>query len=357
MQQRNRPPRAQRGLTLIEFMISITLGMIIVAALAILIGNQSASRAEVDRNGRLIENGRYAVGVLADDIVMAGYQGELNTTIAAPASIPDPCPSSPTLAALQASMGLHVQGYDGASYTAGTASCVSNWKAGTDILVVRHADPDTTGVSTTNSAALAASLTTGQAYFQTGLTSSTANTFTSTFALGSANNATTFTLVNKSNVLMPPRKWLARVYWIASCDTCSPSDGIPTLKRAELAVSSGAPAWTTTTIAQGVETMQVDYGVDNDGSVDGSPDTYVNAADTVLGTTGANWQNVMSARVYLLVRSTEKSPGYTDAKTYCMGTSYSGATGSPCYAPADGYPRHLFVQSIRMTNPSQRRSS
>src|SRR5689334_17581664 len=83
--------RAQRGLTLIELMVSIALGMIMVAALATLIADQSANRAEVDRAGRLIENGRYAVRAMAEDLQMAGYWGELTTTPTAPAAMPDPC--------------------------------------------------------------------------------------------------------------------------------------------------------------------------------------------------------------------------------------------------------------------------
>ena len=62
--------RLQRGLTLIEFMVSIVLGMIIVAALATLVADQSVNRAEIDRSGRLIENGRYAIRALAEDLQM-----------------------------------------------------------------------------------------------------------------------------------------------------------------------------------------------------------------------------------------------------------------------------------------------
>ena len=89
--------RTQAGLTLIEFMISIVLGMVIVAAMAMLIGNQSAARSEVDRSGRLIENGRYAITTMVEDLQMAGYWGEIYKTPEAPtslttvASLPNPC--------------------------------------------------------------------------------------------------------------------------------------------------------------------------------------------------------------------------------------------------------------------------
>ena len=145
--------RTQAGLTLIEFMISIVLGMVIVAAMAMLIGNQSVARSEVDRSGRLIENGRYAITTIVEDLQMAGYWGEIYTNPDAPtslttvASLPNPCSATVNSPENAASMGvtegtfLYLQAYDGSSYTAGDLSCVTNWKPGTDIVVVRRADP------------------------------------------------------------------------------------------------------------------------------------------------------------------------------------------------------------------------
>src|SRR5437660_1640875 len=163
--------RAQAGLTLIEFMISITLGMIIVAGIAVLIGSQSSARSDVDRAGRLIENGRYAIQNMVDDLQMVGYWGEISSAPAVPGALPDPC--SVTVSDLQTAMGLHVQGYDDTTFTSTTLSCVSNWKSGTDVLVVRHADPDISGVVNGSNVTDLTKLTNGQVYLQTGLTSAT----------------------------------------------------------------------------------------------------------------------------------------------------------------------------------------
>lgn len=356
--------RPQRGLTLIEFMISIVLGMILVAAIAVLIANQSTSRADVDRGGRLIENGRYAMNVITEDLQMAGYYGESSsapttTTITA---FPNPCTTTVTSGnaaspGIQESSSLHIQGYDDSTYTAATLSCVTNWKIGTDILVVRHADPDTSAVLTGGNTDLN-KLTDGQVYLQTGLTTSTANVFTyKMYAGSSASNSTNFTLVNRSNALQAPRKWLVRIYYVASCDVCSggSADTIPTLKRVELTYASGSPSVSSVaTIAEGIENMQVDYGVDADG--DGAPDgSDVTAAAGTLGTTPANWQNVMSAKVYLLVRATETAPAYTNSKKFAMGASYPAS--APYDPGSDSYQRHLFMQAVRLVNPSIRRSS
>ena len=353
---------AQRGLTLIEFMVSIVLGMILIAAISVLIANQSGTRAEVERGGRLIENGRYAMQTMTDDLQMAGYWGESTAapTTTPATALPDPCTttvSSGNAASpgIQESASVHVQGYDDSNYTAATLSCVTNWKSGTDIIVVRRADPDTSAVLTGGNTDLT-KLTSGQPYLQTGLTAATANTFSYRFFAGSGSNATNFPLVNRTGALQAPRKWVVNIYYVATCDVCSGSDTdtIPTLKRVELTVSGGAPQMVKSSLVQGVENMQVDYGVDTDG--DGAPDASdVTAANASLGTNPANWQNAMSAKVYLLVRGTDVSAGFVNTKKFAMGASYPAS--APYTPGSDSYQRHLFTQAVRFVNPSIRRSS
>lgn len=368
-------PRAlasrQAGLTLIEFMVSIVLGMIMVAALAVLIANQSDSRAQVDRAGRLIENGRYTMQVLADDLQLAGYWGEATAeptamglpTAPAASVLPDPCSETTTSAdaanpGIQEGFGVFVQAYDNSTFTSSTLTCTPNWKTGTDVLVVRRLDPDTSSILTAGVTDLT-KLTSGQVYMQTGLTSATGTVFNYRFYQGdSASNSANFSLVKKTGTRAPPRKVLVHVYYVATCDVCTGAnaDSIPSLKRVELGVESGQPDMKGVTIAQGVENMQVDFGVDTDG--DGAPDGGdVNPSNGALGTTPANWQTVVGAKVYLLVRGTETTSGFTDAKTYCMGTSFPAP--SSCLSPAAGtagYQRHLFVQTVRLVNPSFRRT-
>jgi len=343
-------PHRQRGLTLIEFMVSIVLGMIIVAALATLIADQSVNRAEVDRAGRLIENGRYGVRALADDLQLAGYWGELNgvPSSTALAALPDPC--SLVLADVTDASQLHIQGYN-APASASVPTCISNQLSGTDILVVRHVDTDTTSL---------AALTAGQYYVQTGLNAA-GTAFTATINIGSADaatNATNFPLLKKDKVTAANvRKMVVRIYYVAKCSvesggSCDSGDGgnpMPTLKMLELSAASGAPAWASAiTIAEGIENMQVDYGLDT--NADGAPD-----GDDVDGSalTHLNMGDVMAMKVYLLARSLEKSPGFSDEKTYVLGTA-----GTITPATADrGYKRHVFVQSVRLVNPSARRTS
>ena len=72
--------RKQQGMSLIELMISITIGMVVMTAVALVFVNTSRARAEVERTSRQIENGRYAIELLSDDLRLAGFYGELNTS-------------------------------------------------------------------------------------------------------------------------------------------------------------------------------------------------------------------------------------------------------------------------------------
>lgn len=346
-----RTPRRQSGLTLIEFMVSITIGMLMVAAMATLIADQSSNRSETDKSGRLIENGRYAIRTIADDLQMGGYWGELNA-IAVPTVVPDPCVA--TVAAITDGMRLHVQGfappgsgatgYNPSSNTAAAPSCVTNYKAGTDVLVVRHADPDSSDVESAPGVLDPTKVATNRIYLQTGL-QATGTQFTSALDSGS-NLATAFTLLKKDKATLATlRKVLVRIYYVSTCSVCSgaSADTTPTLKMVEL--TAGPAMSAPISIAEGVENLQVDYGLDSDG--DGTANGADSAGDALVL---ADWPNVMSARINLLVRSPEVTPGYVDAKTYNM-----GAVGSTA-AANDGYKRHVFVQSVRLVNPSGRRA-
>jgi type IV pilus assembly protein PilW len=350
----------QRGLTLIEFMVSVVLGMIIVAALATLVADQSVNRAEVDRQGRLIENGRYAIRAIADDLQMAGYWGELTSVPAAPAAWADPCganPSVPTKAEMQALMGLPVTGFEvpGASARAGyndttpmpaTLACLSNVKAGTDVVVIRRVDPDssayeTAGVTDTGK------LTGTGLFVQTGL-STTTGLFDYRIDTG-ANAATSFVLKKKDKTTMATvRKFATRIYYVTTCSVCSggSADTIPSLKMKEL---QDGLAWSdAVTVAEGVENLQIEYGLDTT-TVDGAPDgTDVEAGSIAL----ANWAAVVSAKLYVVARSLETTPGFTDAKSYPLGLA---GTMVPVDAERS-YKRHVFVQSVRLINPSVRRA-
>ena len=328
------PFARQAGLTLIELMVSITVGLFVVAALAVLFSQQSSVQAELEKSSRQIENGRYAIQLVAKDLELAGYFGEYADTVSATA-LPDAC--SRTASDLQGSIALPLQGVDFApsqSTTTGLPTCVSstNYKPGTDVLVVRRAG---TSEATT--------LAVGAYYIQTGIR---ANAMAYTIGPATAvSGPIDSSLKKRDGSTGWIRPFHAYVYYVGKCSRCSaPADSIPTLRRVDV---TAAGAVDDQPMVEGVEQFQVDYGLDTDS--DGAPDTYVASPASV-----AEWQQVAAVRIHVVGRTNELSPGHVDSKTYALGltSSASAATVGPF---SDGYKRHVFSQTVRIVNPSMRK--
>lgn len=364
-------PRRQRGSTLVEWMVSITIGLILLAGLTTLIAQQSNTQAELEKSSRQIENGRYAIQLLNEDIQMAGYYGEFSNVagLTVPGALPDPC--DVVVANIDAAMVFPVQGYDSPATTTGLLSCIDplNHVDGTDILVVRSVETATLTI------AAAASAAGGQVYLQSGLTPSG---LVFEKAMGTGATTSVFTLLTQAKPAIPAasgipaipavpaapaplRKFQVHIYFVSPCSvmsngsTCITSDDggkpIPTLKRVELSASGNNTTMSTTPLVEGVENMQIDYGIDSAGN-DGAPDGQLLAVPAAV----ADWANVVALRVHLLTRNNESSAGYVDPKTYEMGYNSAGnvQTVTPATA-AQSYKRRLFSQLIRVVNPSSRR--
>lgn len=351
--------RPQRGMTLVEWMISITIGLILLAGLTALIARQSSTQAELEKSSRQIENGRYAMQLLNEDIQMAGYYGEFSkvSDLTVPAALPDPCLK--TAAGIEPAMPFAVQGYDSPTTVLPTCIDAANHVSGTDILVVRRVESAALTIAT------AASAAGGQIYLQAGMTPSGLE-FTKKMGNGSdAGGTTVFTLTTKDGATLASlRKFLVHIYFISPCSvmagsTCTSSDDggnpIPTLKMLELSAAGNTTTMTITPLVEGIENMQIDYGFDaSDTTADGSPDGLFLSTPAAL----AKWADLVALRVHLLARNNESTAGYVDTKIYSMG--YDSTAAIQVVTPASSvqsYKRRLFSQLIRLVNPSSRRDS
>lgn len=343
--RRNLNKHKQSGLSMIELMISVTLGCLLLAGMTTVFVNVSNTRQEVEKAGRQIENGRYGMQLLSDDLASSGFLAEFDPTpldTTALAALPDACATDQ--ATLQSALPLHVQGYDNG---AGAPSCLTDVKTDTDIVVVRRASTCVAGA--TNCDAFVA----GQPYFQASLCApATGGTQLSSSPATNADYAaqfyalesTTAALVrNKTDctAVADIRRYRTHIYFIANNSVGS--DGIPTLKRAEL----GAGAFTIVPLVEGIDNLQLEYGIDADNN--GTPDSYNADPGTV-----ASWRNVMSVKLNLLARNTEKTTGYTDARTFTLGQKADG-TDNTVGPFGDYYKRHGYTAVVRLANPAGRR--
>jgi len=337
--------RTQGGLSLVELMISMTIGLVLLMGFTALLVRQSDSRDELEKSSRQIENGRYAMQLLHDDIEHAGFYGDYAPDASVILTLPaDPC--SVAFGAANSgwdnnpmSVPLPLYGFLGGPVNplpAGNTCGLANYQPGTAVLVVRRV---TTDQLTTASPAFTATAT----YLQVSGCNSDNNVFF-VYGTGAAGN---FALrQNNCVALSALRPYEVNVYYIASCDICG-TDNIPTLKLVQIG-PTGVP--TTIPLVEGIENMQFDYGLDTSG--DGAPDTFVAA---LAPTDITNWQNVMAVRVSLLARNIDPTTGYADTKTYDLGSAGTVACGVGVNPQPCNYKRHLYKEEIRLVNPSGRR--
>ncbi len=362
---------AQKGFSLIELMIGMTLGLLVLAGLITVFVQSSQTRNEIERNNRQIESGRYAVTLLTEDLRMAGYFGSFDPyqAIIKPnspplgggspiTSMPDPCNAtlSGNASSWINSYFFHVQGIDNVT-TATTPSCLADVKLGTDIVVVRRVSTCVAGPTVDASCD---GVLSGAPYFQASncyqsgeLATNTGSTsdYLSSFVLSTDTTATT---MNKHAIDCTTRanfnRYLVRIYFIANNNVGT--DGVPTLKRAEL----GAGTFSIVPLVEGIDNLQLSYGVDtdNDGVINGftsNPGAYNSCTGAACV---ANWLSVYAVKVNVLAKNTQASQGFSDTKTYALGQLDNGSDNT--VGPFnDAYKRHVYNSVVRLDNPAGRR--
>ncbi|TMG84753.1 MAG: prepilin-type N-terminal cleavage/methylation domain-containing protein [Betaproteobacteria bacterium] len=314
----------ERGMTLIELMVAMTLGLLVLSVVTVIFSGTSGNRARLERGGRLAENAAYAVELLSDEIRMAGFFSETNFT-GVTWQVPDPCAATLIAqgwSAVPFTAPVPIAGYQGSD---AVPNCFTNRKAGTAVVVTRRVSADTTAPASA----------TGAYFLQA---SKCASDPAGWFYSG---NQAIFTLHKLDcATLADIRETVVRSYYVSTCNECG-TDNVPTLKRVELVGTQ----MTVTPLVEGVENLQVMYGFDTDG--DGNADIYRAALSGVAGAPDNDWSNVVAAKLYVLARTTDAEPGYVDStKTFDLGPA--GVT-----QPAgDAYKRLLLTSMVRLNNPA-----
>ncbi|MFK8398113.1 PilW family protein [Pseudomonas sp. BGr12] len=364
-----------RGFTLIEVMIAVAISLLIMVAVLTLYLNLRRTSDDMAKTNSLIENGRFAVGLLQEDLAHAGFwngyvpQFDDLTATDPPADYPTALP--PVCSAFSTwtqqdrinSVGIAAQTFS--AVPPGCSAIVTNLASNSDVLVVRHVDTCSPGVG--NCDALAA----GKVYFQSSFCK---NETLGAFVL----DTTGFTLTSLNCLTIAERrKFVIDLYYVRDY-AVSAGDGIPTLVRSTFDLSGGAtPAnalQAAVPLIEGVEAFRVELGLDSlsksndptdylaaphwddpntrvtvtnrgDGSPDGSF-VHCGASSCTLD----QLANVVEARLYVLARARARTAGYTSDKTYALG----GSTLGPF---TDGYKRHLFTSSATLVNISRRRQT
>jgi type IV pilus assembly protein PilW len=297
----------QSGVSLVELMIAMMLGVFLMFALVEILINGKQSFGSANNLSRLQENGRIATNLLVSDLKRAGYLGGNSDVPRISGTTPPQAPGA-TCPAGNTNWGLMVtQPIFGLDDTREGYDCIPTaaYLRG-DILAVRHAAPWVeTGVLIGTRTYLRSSLFDGKTF------------------LGSAEANVINNVPDTPNSV---REMLAHAYFVGPSGRSCGGAAVPSLFRVRLG-DNGRPV--SEELIPGIEHFQVQYGIN---------DQYVNADDIAL----ANWPDVVTARIWLLVRSECSESGFTDGATYTMGDIN--------YTPNDSFRRQLYSSVVMIRN-------
>jgi type IV pilus assembly protein PilW len=273
-------------MTLIELMVSLTLGLFLSwGAYSVYFTSKSNYRA-AEVTTRLQENARFALESLEPDLRLAGFWGRHSESalVSAAPGIAITC-DGVDVAAWALDVATPVAAVDD-GYDLPCAA-FSEGRAGSDVLVVRHASERTTNpepgvVQVHSDLALAAVYDDG--VIPPGF-------------VGAAEN----------------RDFFVHAWYVDDSSAFAP--GTPSLRRQTL-VDGGVIE--DQEMITGVENLQVQFGLDTDG--DGAVERYVDPDSPVLDPADAAFlpdARIAAVRLWMLVRSEETpGPAYRDAREY-----------------------------------------
>ena len=318
--------RRARGMTLIQLLIGTATGVSVVAALSVyFIQGSRSSREDINVASMLNELG-FATGQLTTDIEMAGFWAEVHdpSAITADASLAisgadcGPANWFRTLRAIQ------VLDNGTAADIHATFPCIpeADVVPGTDVVAVKRVLGRVTATDTN-----AAPLQSGTIYLRRH------DRFGLLFRHGGGTPAAV-------EAPYEDREYAPAVYFVRKY-TRTAADAVPALCRATLRSTGGAaPQFTVDCVAQGIEQLQVEIGVDPD--EDGAANRFM----TAPAVTDLN--RAVTARLYLLARSVRADVNYVNSKTYAF--SNMSAAFTPTGADAHYYRKTLSTE-VSLRNP------
>ena len=328
-------PARMRGLSIVELMIALTLGLVISAGVVnVFIASKQGYQQDA-QVANLQENARFALKILRRELSMAGYMAAtvpLGLQAAAAPAIGGDCQPQPWALNVMSSME-----FDNNVAAGFSNKCVSNAQALTDVVSVRRTADDFTireglaqtlpNGSTDAGAPVAAAPSGKRMYF---INNSGANT----------SGDLTYFLYGQDVVNDPDVKsgafnaaeYYAKSFFVRTYSS-TVGDGIPCLAVNSLNTSAKMQQ---DCLVEGVEDMQLEFGIDTTG--DRVPEFY-----TDTPTAKQIQDQVAAITIHTLVRSTNTVRNYVDTKTYTVGKKAVAAKN-------DNYYRRVFSTTFRVPN-------
>ncbi len=353
---------AAHGFSLVELMVSLTIGLIILAAVANIFATSRATYGYEEGMARVQENGRFAINFLAQDIRMAGYMGCNSLSGIANSSNINNMVSPASSLNTFSTGGL--QGFSG-SGGSWSPSLPSGFFSGitvqpnTDVIIIQRASnintqlasstlPTNANIQILSTSQLAQMTQSGQLgagsvlmisdcnnadiFSATNFSNGSGKVTIAHSTTGNTGNFLAHSYYNNAQIMM----LTSRAYYIATG-----ASGEPALWRVDLSSANGTAV--KQELVDGVESMKILYGEDTDG--DGVANIYRTPANV------ANWQNVVDVRLGLVTRTPSNVDQSPDTKQYhLLGLSGTSGTLDSFGPPNDKRRRWVFTSTIRVRN-------
>ena len=364
----------QEGIGLIELMVSSIISLILIAAIVALTVSSSAAYRTQTNHSRIQENGRFAVSLMSRDIRMAGYFGCLQST----AQVYNNLDVGTTGSIYDTTYSLEGYEQNDDEWLPSSANVATlNILPGTDAITIRFADisqseqllPGTYGPRST----ILAANTKPEWDFELGnvvvlsdcdkadvfqVTNDPSNNALEHFSAdsGSSGNTSPGNLTDSlggetgsayvaSGIIngdaQVARLYAAR-YFVRLRDIDNPAAGVA-LYRNFITTEGNSFSQE---VVEGVENLQLLYGVDTDG--DGVSDGF-RKADAVGGDL---WNNVVSVQIGIVVRSS-KEYGVLEEQQQAAGSEFASLNvigESIAIGSTSRFQRDVYTQTVYLRN-------
>jgi type IV pilus assembly protein PilW len=313
-------------------MIAMALGLLVISVVLGVLVNTNRNFRQDEMIGRMQENARYAMRVMAQDISMIGFWGYVIVpgsvssggltagTDCGLSGVPWAFVTTPGIQILEAPTGLQAE----TNY-----SCIAEaeFEVGTDVFAIKRVEGDPLDSLRADAA------DDGSVFLRTNSVEGTLVQYLHTQASVPGD-------ITTPGADVSDWRYLTRIYHIQNY-AVTPGDGIPTLYRMSLSgtnmVKEGGG------VAQGIEDFRINFGIDDNS--DGIPEFY-QAAPT---------PNAVTARLYVLARTITPDGGYNNAKSYQLGDvtrDIDVLSDGIADGNGDNFRRRVFVTTLKLRNPT-----
>lgn len=352
----------QRGLTLVELLVAMAISVTVMGGVVSVVMTSKSNFITERELATLQENARYAIRFIGDEIRMAGFNGCSR----------GPLFTANTLGGSDGNWYLEGTGVFGFEHEAGAAAFPTEFRsdvlANTDAIVVRRADDK--GYSVVKHTPASANFQLNKDHDledgQIMVVADAACQQLGIFQISNANQSNVTIVHNTGNTVSPGNcskvltgnfncnnppspsatgnaygpgsrvmSLLSHAFYVG---TSGLGGNIPALFRERLTYSGGTAGTTAEELVQGVENMQILYGVDTLLN-DGLADIYVKANSGSI-----DWGDIVSVRINLRMRSI--NPVYTRDEAYGTFQGITGTDGS------DRFMRQVVTTTLQIRNGS-----